>query len=376
MLKTRVKNHLVTVLILLFIGHQANAFNFNLKQMIVENKAATATTLMGLSLGGYLVFNYLKAKNFNLFGTQQNKQGDSLKKEPLTRLTNIDYKTLADFTWKNGQEKTKTFDDIISTFAEQLKLSDSLQFSLSEDLSREYIIVKSPLFQEEKIDITLQNFHIKYIDAQFSTEEVHSAKMSSPEAIKYKQKLADRYIIYFIPKNEDDFMLILETILKELDTNQELQQKIELLKINSEINYDNYQTLANSLRSPLGGYLPPLTLYPLPGKHNAEFVLRYFHQLFESLDGLGEDFAPNNCVEVTTVIYYEQGNPKFKVDTTYDSYYDDSECKALYRPDFIQKGIEETYELNINPESQPGDSPVPSSWWNFLKSWVNSVICF
>lgn len=153
-----------------------------------------------------------------------------------------------------------------------------------------------------------------------------------------------------MPKSEHDFMLILETILKELSTKRELQTKVAQFKFTPDINYTNRETMKNSLQSHLGGLLPALTLYPISGKENAEFVLRYFYQLFESIEGL--DLSPNNCIDVTSLISYEQGDPKYKFGTAYDSYYDDTDCKALYRPDFIKKDSQENYELILEDEKE------------------------
>lgn len=192
-LKNKVNAYALILLALFSISQQIYAINLDsFKQIIGENNLATTALVgFGLGVGGYLVTNYLKKEGKNWFSpvkqAEQKETTHVVEKKPAIRLTDFDYKTLGDFTWKNGEKIISTFKSTIDTFQKQLNLDELISFSLQNNDFRYDVLVDSLLFKNKKRNNkTLAEFHNKYVDSQFLTDGIHSLNMSTPEAIKYK----------------------------------------------------------------------------------------------------------------------------------------------------------------------------------------------
>ncbi len=242
------------------------------------------------------------------------------KKLPFFRITTVPYDSKGDW---------------VDNFVEQIDGSSKIE----ELFFGGYIFLGSPLL-------------IKGVrtspgdDSELVLKSYYNAPAGTPEERlkKIKEDLVGLYKIHLMPKDANDFMIILEQFLKALGTNPALQKAVNTLKVRSDFDFEeNPQILKEKLTKEYGNEVPPImVIAPSLGKENAQLVLDAVYNLFKDIKGL--DLTPRFNEKITDLIYYAQGNGDDKI--ARPEYFTDD--KILYKPDFVSEKNPQDYHLR-NP---------------------------
>ena len=244
------------------------------------------------------------------------------KKLPFSRITAVPYDS-------NG--------DWVDTFVEQIDGSSEIAAYFFGG----YIFLGSPLLIKgvrtspgDDSELTLKS----YYNAPKSTTEERLKKI--------KEDLVGLYKIHLMPKNSNDFMIILEQLLKALGRNPALQKAVNTLKVISGFDFEgNPEMLKKKLLEQHGNEVPPIiVIAPSLGKENAQFVLDTVYDLFKNIEGL--DLTPRFNEKITSLIYYAQGNGDDKISR--EEYFDKNNGKIFYKSDFEGAKLNRDYHLE-NP---------------------------
>ncbi len=244
---------------------------------------------------------------------------------PLKRLTSIQYNDLKKVIEEESKEdgcwnyNLNTY-PVIQELEKELGLSQFIFSCLGK-----YIMISSRTMMRGNREL-------------FSIDEVRT------ELNSYRfDKVTKEYKIHLMPKSGEDLLLIIERLLKEIQSNDQLQNSLVEIKFKTP-DYQELKERLKKLKSGSKKVKPIIVIYPGSSKKDAQTVLNSVYKLFGTMEGL--DMAPRFNEKITSLIYYAQSHGDIKRGNEFDEFF--TEDKKFFKPDVEGKGYDIDYRLQ-NP---------------------------
>ncbi len=270
---------------------------------------------------------------------QQKKTFKIIEDSKPKRCTTLSYKKLQNLINGIGTKE----------FCEQLNIEDPLIQFLPCESQRNYLYLTS----SRLMNFTARNKH--------TLMEFHKtfSNPTTAEAIEYKESLADNYKIHLMPKTAEDFMLLLERIVVALHFNPEFSEKIAIIKLFKSAAYGDPMLLSSLKANPKREVYPLIVIYPISSYDAASYIHSYCYHNFKDIQGLG--ISPRFNKKTNDLLYSAGGDGDYKGNNCSESpylpgydfthYYERHEGHdddmALYKPDFVEEGVEIDYTLHL-----------------------------
>lgn len=135
------------------------------------------------------------------------------------------------------------------------------------------------------------------------------------------ERLEGGYKIHIQPKSLEQYLNIIEELLKLAQGTKEFQESLRFFKVYTDVNFNKapLEMDQHLQEHSYDGVVPLIVLYPAAGQENAQKVLDIVYKKFGALEGLNCPPAFNE--KVTSLIYIAQGNRNQKNDEGYAEYF-------------------------------------------------------
>jgi len=174
---------------------------------------------------------------------------------------------------------------------------------------RDFYPIRAYLFPNLSVKIRLRDAG-KLTEDEFEKEVKYEKEANKPNYLDTAQKLAEKYKIHLMPKDDDQLASCLEKLLNEWKNNAELQQSIHVFKVRY------FDIEVSQEEKDAGNILPRVVIYPASGKENAQRALNIIYKLFNGMQGA--DIYPRYNAKVNSLIYVAQGDADYKESSQYN----------------------------------------------------------
>lgn len=178
--------------------------------------------------------------------------------------------------------------------------------------STNYVEVRGSLFKGVRKEYRLQEI----LDCQERLKEESLAcvwncanDLSKNKLEKAKKLCASCYKIHAMPKNADEYKLMVKKLIVTLKTDTQLQESITSFKLQPLIDFswplEEIKKLLEA-KSVDGGAMALMVIYIANGKEHAQYALNTLYGLYKDMEGLG--IIPRYSKKITDTLSYTQGN--------------------------------------------------------------------
>lgn len=183
-----------------------------------------------------------------------------------------------------------------------------------------YYFIKSEKLQKKGQRLSA----LKELDEKIAKEETQKSKKPLQKSRKQLfNTLVKNYKIHLMPQTKDQLFEIIQQLMRAIASNKKLQDNIAQIKVIFPLDFydaSSRQELEKGLEGGKGRRVVGIiVIYPALSKKAAQYVLNELYKLFGDLQGL--NIPPNFNEQVTSLIYFAQGDGDFKGDE-YAHYYE------------------------------------------------------